>query len=156
MARYASKTKTASGKSKSEIERTLMRYGATGFMYMWKGNNALIAFEMDKYHVRLNVPMPDKNSKEFTHTATGRVRKNSADMLAVWEQATRQRWRAILLIVKAKLEAVESGIRTIEQEFMGDFVLPDGRTVTEVMLPKIQGAIQSGKMPLLALPGPSE
>lgn len=154
--RYASKTSVSSEKSRMEIERTLLRYGATGFMYAWKGNDATVAFEMGKYHVRLNVPMPDKNSTEFTHTDTGRERTNSNAMYAAWEQASRQRWRAILLIIKAKLEAIESGIRSMEQEFMGDFVLADGRTVSEYMLPKIETAVQLGKMPQLALPGPSD
>lgn len=156
MNRYASKTNVPSEKSRMEIERTLMRYGATGFMYMWKGNDAVIAFEFGKYHIRLNVPMPDKNSTEFTHTETGRERTNPDAMFAAWEQASRQRWRAILLIIKAKLESIESGIRSMEQEFMGDFVLADGSTVSEYMLPKIVNAVQLGKMPQLALPGPSD
>lgn len=154
MPRYAKKTTVGTDRTRGDIEKTLMKYGATGFMYMWKGNDAVIAFEFNKYHVRLNVPMPDKDDPRFTQTPTGRKRKNVEDMLKVWEQSSRQRWRAVLLIIKAKLEAIDCGIRTFEQEFMGDFVLADGSTVSEKMLPDIQKSIANGRMPSLALPGP--
>lgn len=151
MSRYAKNTIVGSEKTRGEIERTLVKYGATGFMYMWKGDTAVIAFEFGIYHVRLDVPMPPKS--DFEKTPTGRKRKNSEDTLKAWEQATRQRWRAVLLIIKAKLEAVECGIRTFEQEFMGDFVLATGQTLSETMLPRIADAIKKGEMPQLLLPG---
>ena len=156
MARYAKNTTVSSDKTRMAIERVLVRYGATGFMYMWKGSDAVIAFEIGRYHIRLNVPMPDKNSDEFRLTPTGYERTNEEAIYKIWEQATRQRWRAILLIIKAKLEAVESDIRTMEQEFMGDFVLANGSTVSEHLLPSISKAIEGGKMPQLALPGPGD
>ena len=34
------------------------------------------------------------------------------------DQACRQRWRALLLVIKAKLEAVTAGISTVETEFL--------------------------------------
>jgi hypothetical protein len=155
MPKYAKSTTVGSEKSRGDIERALMKYGATGFMYMWKGTDAVIAFEFNRYHVRLNIPMPDKNDAMYTHTLTGRKRKNAEDMLKAWEQASRQRWRAVLLIIKAKLESIDCGIRTFEQEFIGDFVLADGSTVAERLLPDIQTSITAGHMPSLALPGPT-
>ena len=41
----------------------------------------------------------------------------------------RQRWRALNLAIKAKLEAVESGIVTFDQEFLAHIVGPSGQTV---------------------------
>ena len=49
--------------------------------------------------------------------------------------------------VKAKLEAVESGISTIEREFFYDIVLPNGETIGEWMAPQLETAYQSGTMP---------
>lgn len=66
-----------------------------------------------------------------------------------WEQACRSRWRALYLIVKAKLEAVEAGISTVEREFLYDIVLPDGRTAGEWIAPQIEMAYQTGQMPAM-------
>ncbi len=45
--KYAGKTQVSSDKSKAEIERTLQRYGATGFMYGWQDSIAVIMFQMN-------------------------------------------------------------------------------------------------------------
>lgn len=50
---------------------------------------------------------------------------------------------------KAKLEAVEAGISTVEREFFYDIVLPDGRTAGEWMAPQIKEAYQTGQMPVM-------
>jgi hypothetical protein len=63
-----------------------------------------------------------------------------------------RRWRALALAVKAKLEVVESGIATFEEEFMAHIVMPDGRTVGEHVAPRIEEAYTSGQ-PLALLPG---
>jgi hypothetical protein len=69
-------------------------------------------------------------------------------------QAIRQRWRALVLAVKAKLEAVEVGISTIEKEFLAFVVMPDGRQLLDHLLPELQAIAASGKMPKLMLGGP--
>lgn len=109
--RYAEGTEVPSDRSRSEIERTLRRYGATAFAYAWEGDSAQIAFRLSSLHIRFRLPLPDPDSREFTLTPTGRQRTASAAEDA-WEQAVRQRWRALALVIKAKLEAVESGIST--------------------------------------------
>ena len=44
MSRYAENTSVGTDKSRAEIERTLQRYGADGFMYGWQGARALVQF----------------------------------------------------------------------------------------------------------------
>jgi len=61
----------------------------------------------------------------------------------------RQKWRALALVIKAKLEAVESGISVFEDEFMAAIVMPNGRTVSEEIRPRIAAAYESGNMPAL-------
>lgn len=56
---------------------------------------------------------------------------------------------ALALVVKAKLEAVESGISTFEQEFMAHIVLPNGQTTGQWMIPQIEAAYKTGTMPAL-------
>ena len=53
------------------------------------------------------------------------------------------------MVIKAKLEAVESGISIFEEEFLAHLVLPDGKTVGQFMLPQVEAAYETGKMPKL-------
>lgn len=152
MSRYAKNTKVSTDKSQAEIKRVLQRYGAGQYAPAedWENGRAMIGFVFNGRAVRIVLELPRRESPEFTRTDTGKVRAASA-ALKSWEQACRQRWRALALVVKAKLEAVESGIATFDQEFMPYLVLPGGETVGERMLPEITKAIEVGRMPA-ALP----
>lgn len=150
MGTYASNTEVSSDRSRAEIERTLARWGADSFAYMASRTQAQIAFEYDGKRIRFVLPLPDRSSREFTLTPTGKSRvKSAAD--AAYEQAVRQKWRALNLVVKAKLEAVESGISTFEQEFYANLVLPNGQTVFEATIPQVVRAIRTGNQGPLML-----
>jgi hypothetical protein len=71
-----------------------------------------------------------------------------------FEQATRQKWRALNLVIKAKLEAVEAGIVTFEDEFMAHMVLPNGATVAEYVGPQIEEAYNQADASILRI-GPA-
>lgn len=144
--RYANKTGVGSDKSRAEIEKTLARYGATSFAYMTEGDKAAIAFQAAGRRIRMIVPLPDP--QKFEKSPAGR-RWPKERGLKAWEQAGRQRWRALALVVKAKLEAVESGVATFEQEFLAYTLLPNGKTAGDWILPQIGTAYESGKMPPL-------
>lgn len=154
MTRYAERTEVASDRSRAEIERTLRRYGATSFAYGWDQLVAVVMFELANRRIRFRLPMPDRDSREFTETPTGRMRSEKAAEEA-WEQAGRQRWRALALVIKAKLEAVEAGITTVEQEFLAHIMLPDGSTVGDWAAPQLAIAYERNQMPAL-MPGTSE
>jgi hypothetical protein len=151
MTRYAANTSVSTERTRREIERTLQRYGATSFAYGWEGNAALIGFQMTGRRVRFILPLPNRSDRRFTHTPTGYLR-TKANAEKEYEQACRARWRALALVVKAKLEAVESGITTFEDEFLAHILLPDGRTYGEFAVPQIDAVYASGVMPRL-LPG---
>jgi len=68
------------------------------------------------------------------------------------EQASRERWRQIVLLLKAKLELVRLGVSTVEKEFMADMVLPNGETVNVALGREIAAALALGAMPTLSLP----
>lgn len=151
---YAESTSVPADRSRNEIERTLQRYGADAFSYGWEGTRAILAFRAFGRMVKFTLTMPDSGDQKFTRTPSGRKGRSPAQAQAAWEQATRQRWRALSLVVKAKLEAVESGITTFDEEFLAHLVLPNGQTVGEDAIPKIVLAYEEGSMPQL-LPGPS-
>lgn len=138
------------------MERTLTRYGATGFAYGWQGQGehqrASVEFVLRGWHVRLYVRPPEKHG--YSKTLTGKTRE-PAVARAAYEQAMRQRWRAIVLIVKAKLEAVESGVFTFEEEWLPHMVLPSGQTYSEWAAPQLAEVYKGHAMPPL-LPGLGE
>jgi hypothetical protein len=150
--KYAETTTVSSEKSRNEIERTLARFGAKGFLYGWLDKSALIMFEMDGRQIKFILPLPDRGLKEFTHTPNRSTLRTEKAANEAYEQAVRQKWRALALVIKAKLEAVESGITVFEDEFMAHIVLPDGQTVGSWMRPQIARAYEIGTMPAL-LPG---
>ena len=151
--RFASETSVSRAQSLDEIERTLTRYGADGFAYGWEGSKAMVQFQAFGRRVRFLIDMPDRNDPEFTHTPSRGTERSPEAAVKAWEQAQRQRWRALALVVKAKLEAVETGITTFEEEFMAHIVLPNGRTVGQEALPMIAKTYETGKMqPLLPAP----
>lgn len=160
MARYAERTTVSVERSRNEIESTLARYGAEQFMYGWSDTGAVVAFVVtvdsgQKRQVRFELPLPSRDRREFTHHSRGRRTAEAAEGL--WEQACRQRWRALLLVIKAKLEAIEVGVATFEDEFLAYTMLPSGETVSQWLGPQIEIAYDPdrGVMPTnlrLALP----
>lgn len=150
MTRYAKDTSVGVEKSRQEIERTLTRYGAEKFVYGWDRSSAMIGFELERRQIRMVLALPDKQSREFTHTPARGTERHPAEAERCWEQACRQRWRALALVVKAKLEAVEAGISTFDNEFLAYIALPNGQTVGELALPQIESMYSTRKMlPLL-------
>jgi hypothetical protein len=155
MARYAEKTKVGTDASQAEIKRTVQRYGATAFMAYEDQNRAVIAFEMKGRRIMFRLPLPDRKSREFTHTPARGTLRAEEDAFASWEQACRQRWRALALAIKAKMESVEAHIETFEDAFMAHIVLPGGATVGDHLRPQIADAYETGQLPPL-LPAPSK
>lgn len=128
MGKYAAHTKVPAAQSRTEIESTLRRYGADQFFYGQKPGLVAVGFRAKGRHIRFTMSVPDENTDA---------------------QKYRQRWRALLLSIKAKLESVASGIEEFDEAFMAQLILPDGRTMAEATLPQIAQAYETGKMPPL-------
>jgi hypothetical protein len=151
--RYATDTSVSSESSRGEIERTLSRYGANQFMYGWGEHEgqevAIVGFRAHDRQIRFHLSMPDRNSREFTHTPARGTRRSDAEAAKAYEQSVRQRWRALALTIKALLEAIEVGILTFEQAFMANIMLPDGTSVGDTVLPRVAEAYATNSMPSL-------
>lgn len=147
MAKYAENTIVDSGRSRAEIEKILIRYGADQFMYGWEEAAARIAFRFDGRSVKFLLPLP--NREEFARTEVKRAWRSEEAQTNAYEQAVRQRWRALALCIKAKLEAVEAGIVTFDDEFLAHFVLPGGQTIGERWGEEYRTMIASGDVPKL-------
>lgn len=140
MPRYASATSISADRSRAEIEKLLRQHGATGFAYGWQDDQeeksrARIEFMMQHRHLRFELALPSVS--DFDMTPGGRRHRRPEDQERVWEQACRSSWRALLLIIKAKLEAIAIGVSVFEQEFLAFIVTRDGRTVADIIVPQL-------------------
>ena len=136
---FAEKTVVPVDRSKSEIERLLTRYGATSFASGWDSGRAVITFRAHDRVLRFVLPLPSPSDRRFVDA---RGDKNAAR--SRYEQELRRLWRALLLVIKGKLEAVESKIVSFEQEFLPYVVLPDGRTVADAVAPAVAESYRTG------------
>lgn len=144
MPEYAKNTTASEQKSILEIESTLRRYDAKSFAYGWEVCE--IAFKTDNRTIRFRPPMSARS--EFVTTPTG-MERAELTIENEYRKARRQRWRALLLIVKAKLEAIDSGIKTFDEKFLPYMVLPGGKTISEVIMPQLEDAYATGGVPQL-------
>lgn len=140
---YAENTTVSVERSQAEIQEIVRKYGADGYISGWQGNKAMIEFFASQRRVRSILILPSDKAEFAT---AGQRRRTGAQVIAAMEQEHRRRWRALGLVIKAKLEAVSSGIVSFEDEFLAQIVLPDGRTVAEHTGPSIQRAYETGSV----------
>jgi hypothetical protein len=129
---FAHDTKVPIAQSRAEIERLLDRHHAKqyGTAVDYDQRQARVQFRLHERIVRFVITLPDST----------RLR---GERLA---QAERQRWRALLLVIKAKLESVENQIATFEEEFLAHIVLPNDKTVADYVIPQVAAMYQTGHM----------
>lgn len=142
--RYAERTKVSPEKSRMEVETFLRKRGATALGTMNDARVFAIQFQIKERTVRFLVPTP---------TAKSGMNQRQRELYI--ERETRRRWRALMLVMKAKFEAVDTGITTFDREFLAHLVAGDGRTVGDHLEPSIQkGQLATGAATgWLALPG---
>lgn len=148
MSSYAENTKVSPERSIAEIKRTLEKYGCTAFFWGETKDKISIGFELAGIQFKLKVPLADHNDPKLTRTPTGRMRRGKSKEEA-WNQDKAERFRKLLLLLKAKLEAVHLGIETLEKAFLSNLVLPTGETVGEHIMPKVQEALEERVLPPL-------
>lgn len=151
MATYAKDTTVTVDSTLQEIRRTLKRYNVTSIATSESDEHVIIAFEMLNRRVRFVLPLPNRDNVEYTYDRnSGPYSRRGTFYEEKYNQAIRQRWRALLLCIKAKLESVESGIETLEEAFMAQLVLADGQTMSEWVKPQTERMFGDGaKMPPL-------
>jgi len=144
--KYAKNTQVSVEKSKAELERILQRYGAQQFLSGWDQEEAHIGFVINNKAYKFSLILPPKS--DFKMTPSGQRERTKEKMLEAWEQACRQRWRALALMLKGKLEGIECNIATVENEFLAYACLPNGQTVGEWLQPQME-KVMEGNMPKL-------
>jgi hypothetical protein len=157
MGRYASGSIVSEGRSKEEIEKLLVRFGADQFMSGWdkEHSRVMIGFRFDGRAYRIQIAMLDRDDETITHTPTGYERaKGTADK--EFSKETRRRWRVLAAYIKALVVGVEENVLRWEEALLPYAILETGQTVAEVMLPRMDAAMESGQLSVKLLPAMGE
>lgn len=144
---YAKNTEVPFERSIAEIAGLLRKAGAVQIAQIEEPDRFTLNFALHDRLVRFRVVFPTKDE-------IARLCGPRQEFSRVGEQWRRQRGRALLLVVKAKLESVESEVETFEEAFFANVVLANGQTVYERLKEPLAFEYQEGK-PTLALTGPS-
>lgn len=137
---YAAQTTVPLERSISEIIAMVRKAGAESIGQMHDRDSFVIVFALADRRMKFKVPL----ATEYVGPkvgGNGRV----IDTAARLEQMNRQKGRALMLVIKAKLESVESGVETFEQAFLGNIMLADGKTVYENIAEPIAIEYQTGR-----------
>lgn len=138
---YARKTKVDASQSRLEVERLLEKQGCERLGVMTEQTHATIYFERRGWSVQMRIPMPRAED------APKNV--SSAPAIRAWVEARRrERWRQLLLVLKAKFCALEEGVETFEETFMAHLVV-HGVHVGQRALPAIRDAQKHGAQLIL-------
>jgi hypothetical protein len=132
--RFAQDTDVPVGRTQEEVKKRLKAVGADQIAVFESAERSAVAFSALGRMYRIEVPRPKSKDPD---------------------QEERRAWRLMLLLIKAKLEAVREGATTIEREFLADMLMPDGSTVHQRAKEALAIAYDKGTMPPnLLLSGP--
>lgn len=140
---YAERTTVPVEKTQGEIRKMVANSGASAFAVFEETGRAMVAFKLGDRNIRMSISLIHRS--QFSSKAEK----------ARYEQAHRRKWRALGLVIKAKLESVASKIETLEEAFLPHIVMANGRTVYEEISEPIALNYKGGNVPLLPPPGGS-
>lgn len=146
---YASNTTVPVERSRAEIERLLSQHKCTKFLagVDHEAHRATVQFQAHQRIIKFDIALPDPADPKYRRIKNSYLQRTQAGVDKLVGQETRTRWRALLLVIKAKLEAIESGIATFEDEFLAHVLLPNQQTVAEWVGPEVARIYDSGRMP---------
>ncbi|WP_156680037.1 hypothetical protein [Sphingomonas profundi] len=148
---YAETTTVPVEKSIGEIIGLVKKAGATHIAQAEQPGSFFIEFLLADRRIRFRVLLPA--IEEMPKYDGRRNTLPEVKRREILDQRHRQRARALLLVIKAKLESVESKVETFEQAFLANVVLPDGFTVYERVSAPIADQYAGGP-PQMLLTGP--
>lgn len=141
MSRYAENTVVKVEKTQAEIVSLLKRYKADSHGFAMEGRVAKVMFRFGDIRVLFTMFVPTADDPKFRNAKTWKSDKRQEKA----DQEERRLWRSLLLVIKAKLESVDSGIETLEEAFLAQTVLPNGETLAMFHREFLKPAIASGK-----------
>lgn len=134
MRRYAEGTPVTVNSSQGEIAKILMTHGVKKQGWMSGPDGDELMFELGGHSFQFRILKP--TIKEI-YSLYPNARDSNAKLDGEW----RRRWRANVLLLKAKLEFIDSGDTTLERELLPYMLTASGQTVGDL--------ITAGKLPML-------
>jgi hypothetical protein len=117
---YAKGTTVAEEHSRAEIERTIKKHigrDAT-FNYGHSPGRAAIQFSARGRQIKFELPLPTvKDALVKARDGRAPNKPPTAEQIEAWlDDESRRRWRCMLLIIKAKFEAIDMKLELCETE----------------------------------------
>lgn len=142
---FAEGTTVPIERSRAEIEKLVTKYGASEFSSGWSGTQAAVQFVASGRRVRFILELPNEeygrellfNRKRSPYYSRAAI--PASEITKVVDAEGRRRWRCLLLAIKAKLEVVESGIASFDEEFLAHIVIDDRTVFDRIVNQAIDG-----------------
>lgn len=125
--RYAEGTRVPVEQSRGEITGILARHGVQRMGWQTGPEGDELLFELAGHQYRFRIPKP-------TEAEIYDLFPNHRDTVSKTDAEWRRRWRANVLLLKAKLEFADGEASTVIRELMPYAMLTDGRTLEEAIL----------------------
>jgi hypothetical protein len=133
MRRYAEGTTVEVRSSQAEITGILMKHGVIRQAWASEPEGDMLQFELAGHQYRIRIERPTTESLHAQWIADGKpptttkYLPSESQVNAEW----RRRWRANVLLLKAKLEFAEGDDNAVVRELMPYALMTDGRTREE-------------------------
>lgn len=131
--RYAEGTSVSVDSSRGEITGILAKHGVERMAWATEPDGDVLTFELAGHRYLFRIAKPTAQElleRDGRHYAYPRNVDWEQKAKAEW----RRRWRANVLLLKAKLEFAEGEASTVVRELMPYALLKDGRTLEEAIL----------------------
>jgi len=146
---YAENTTVAVEKSIGEIVALVKKAGAYRIGQIEDADSIALQFFLNDRLLRFRVALPTLEQMPERDGRGSAVPDERRSAQAA--KACRQKARALLLVIKAKLESVESEVESFDEAFLPNIVTPNGLTIAELTLPQIESGYSGGAQPPLLL-----
>lgn len=136
---YASQTKIHYKQTLKEIGRILYIYGVRNpkIKHNETHTKVTLEFVIHNRKVRFYLPLPSPTADEIVYTPNTERERAPYLQKKFYKRAKNQRWRALGLAIKSRLVRVEDNITSFDEEFLGNIVLANGRTLADMVAPNM-------------------
>lgn len=136
--RFAEGTSVSVDTSRGEISGILTRHGVERQAWASEPEGDTLQFELAGHAYRFRIPKPTleevQAAWDVDHPYAAPGQRANLDWGKKTTDEWKRRWRANVLLLKAKLEFAEGEASTVVRELMPYALLRDGRTLEEAIV----------------------
>jgi hypothetical protein len=125
MARYASKTSVPVDRSMSEVRGLLLKNNSDAVAIAESKEGASVQFIFEGHPYKFLIKYPSPQDSDMRLNNKGQI-KTQVQIEKSIDDEKRRLWRAMVLYIKAAIEAHLSGLVNLKRSLMGNMVIADG------------------------------